>query len=358
MRVFEEATLTQLHEKLCWALVRGSSSELDVVRSVDVQIHDIMAHARSMEWNFDLKNMWLTPSRWSMMVKQYIDPETMQAWLDQIGSRIGKKGPGQAVMRTNLVRPRGGDVTGHTNKTTRRWGSCMITVGYRANPRPQITMHSRTSYLGYIGALDLSIAQACARYVAHEVGLGVEDISFTWTNESIQWHNFKSLAFLLNHDEPDIQQQYRRLLMAPLPKPGWQDRHNPLDLRPLDRPEIEMIREAPALILSRKWLQKVIAEDGTGRTYGDLTYNTFRRIIRRFHTEVLGYDVAQTFEGWSYHKKGPKQGEQKEFFKAYQPLPSTPISTRDFKNIGIPFGQRYSSDFVGGADYDDEDDDE
>src|SRR5690606_1663098 len=86
----------------------------------------------------------------------------------------------------------------------------------------------------------------------------------------------------------------------------------------------------PAIKFSRKWLQKVIAEDNAGRTYGDMTYNTFRRIVRRFHTEVYGLEYATQFEGWSYYKKGEKTGEQKEFFKPYGLLPSTKVDSLDF----------------------------
>jgi hypothetical protein len=121
--------------------------------------------------------------------------------------------------------------------------------------------------------------------------------------------------------------------------------------------EKKIILGSPALKLSRKWLQKVIAEDEAGRTYGDMTYNTFRRIVRRFHTEVLGYERAQDFEGWSYYKKGPKEGEQKEFFKAYGPLPSTPVSTLDFKKLGMPINRSYGEPFVGGFEEDDDDED-
>ena len=119
-----------------------------------------------------------------------------------------------------------------------------------------------------------------------------------------------------------------------------------------------MVRE-PALRLTAEPAEswQVIAEDEAGRTYGDMTYNTFRRIVRRFHTEVLGYEAAQQFEGWSYYKKGPNEGEQKEFFKAYRPLPSTPIETLDFTRLGMPITRSYGQPFVGGFE-DDEDDDE
>lgn len=247
-------------------------------------------------------------------------------------------------MRTRIVKPRGGAATGHTNKETRRWGSCMLTLSYKAKPKPQITLHSRTSYLGYIGALDLSVAWMAGRYLAEEMGIDVKDISFLWYNEAIQWHNFKSMAWMLCNPNPDLRSLYRRLLTKPMSKFA---------------PTEQFIYDgSPAIRMTRTWLTKVRIEDRDGKTYGDMTYNTYRRIRRRYHTEVLGYEKAQTFEGWSKYKQGPNKGEDKEFFKAYNELPSVWISDCDFSAIKMPLGQRYGGDYVPGSEEEDDDDDE
>jgi hypothetical protein len=336
--------MTQLHDQMILSLVQAQQKDLDVISNVDVQIHNVMGYAESMDWDFDLKTLWLTKSRWSMMVRQYLDPDELTAWIDQCTSKVGVKGRGIAVLRTRIVKPRGGAATGHTNRETRRWGSCMLTLSYKALPKPQITLHSRTSYLGYIGALDLSVAWMAARYLAEELKIDVKDISFLWYNEAIQWHNFKSMAWMLCNPDPELKSMYRRFLTKPVSK--------------LTEVEKEIIEESPALRMTRNWLTKVRKEDAAGATYGDMTYNTYRRIRRRWHTEVLGYEKAQTFEGWSLYKVGEKKGEQKEFFKAYNPLPSVMISDCDFSAIKMPLGERYGGDFVSGADDEDDDDDE
>lgn len=343
---FSAPTLTELHAKLCHDIVHATADELDVISSVDVQIHNTISEADSMEWDFNLKNMWLTKSRWSMMAKQYIDPDDLQVWLKQITGTIGVKGRGQATLRTKIVKPRGGEATGHTNKQTRRWGSCMLAITYSAKPQPQITLYSRTSYLGYLAALDLSVAWMCARYAAKELGIEMSSIRFVWMNESLQYHNFKSMAYLLNHPVKKERKAYRAMLM-------WSD-----DKLSRKRPDLIGVLDAsPALQLTRKWLQKVIASDKAGETLGDMTYNTYRRIRRRFHTEVMGYEYAQQFEGWSLYKQGPQAGEQKEFFKAYQPLPDTDIHDCDFSAIGMPLTGEWGVDYDGDEDTDDEDDD-
>jgi hypothetical protein len=335
--------MTELHQMMCESLIMAPADELDMITSVDVQKHGVIAEADSMSWDFDLKSMWLTPSRWTMMVRQYLDPEELQAWMDTVTTKIGTKGRGIAVMRTKIVKPRGGAATGHTNKETRRWGSCMLSISYKAKPQPTIALHSRTSYLGYIGALDLSVAWMVGQYLAKAMGVPVESFKFVWYNEAIQWHNFKSLAYMLNNDDPKLQKKYRRLLIKPKSK--------------LKDKELQVLADAPAIELSRKWLRKMMLEDHQKVSYGDMTYNTYRRIRRRWHTEVLGYDKAQEFEGWSFYKVGPKAGEQKEFFKAYQPLPSCSISGLDLRGIGMPLAGISEVQFEGGFD-DGEDDDE
>lgn len=341
MRAFRAPTLTDLHDKLTRRLVEGSRDDLDMISSVDVAIHNTINEAESMEWDFDLKDMWLTPSRWSMMCNQYLDPDLLVAWIERITEKIGIKNRGIATMRTKDVKPRGGDETGHTNKATRRWGSCMLALSYKAVPAPQITLYSRTSYLGYIGALDLTVAYVAARYLGRELGMEPEEFRFVWMNECLQWHYFKSLAYLLNHPDESRRERYRHLLLSPT-------------LTSRDRLLVESM---PGLHGSRKWMDKVIQEDEAGQTYGDMNYNTYRRIRRRYHTEVYGLAHARQFEGWSYYKKGKKEGEPKEFFKAYQPLPSTPATELDFRRLGLPFGEEYGTEFVGGSD-EEEDDDE
>jgi hypothetical protein len=307
-----------MHQGMCDRLAFATADELDLVTSVDVQLHNVMAVADSMDWEFDLKDMWLTKSRWTMMQRQYLDAVTLIEWLNRSAQLIGTKGRGVSLMRTNIVKPRGGRHQG--NKESRRWGSCMIAISYKAVPKPQITLYSRTSYMGYLAAMDISIAWMCGRYIAAMTGQKVEDFRFLWYNECAQYHMFKSMAYFLNHPDPDKQDLYHHLLLDRHPKKKYQ----------------KLIDEYPAIQYSRVWMQRSLDEDEDGHTLGDINYNTYRRIKRRFHTEILGYEHAQKFEGWSLHRSGPNLGEQKEFFKAYLPLPNVPIQTLNFVPLGLP----------------------
>lgn len=339
MRAFKAENMTELHAGLCDSLALAPASKLDMVTPIDVQIHDVIAQAATMEWDFDLKDMWLTKSRWSVMVRQYLDAVELVEWINKCAALINWKGRGIGVLRTKTVKPRGGGDLG--NKQTRRWGSCMLSISYKALPEPTITLHSRTSYLGYLAGLDLSVAWMCGNYLATVMGGDVSQIKFIWMNEAMQYHTFKSLAYYLNHPHEDKRDMYRHLLIDEL-----------------DKEDTELIEGMPALLYSRRWVQKSLDEDKAGKTLGDITYNTYRRIKRRFHTEVFGYDYAQQFEGWSYWKKGPNIGEQRDFYKAYEPLPSIPIQSLDFTPLGLPPIDNLDSVDSGDIDISDVDEDE
>ena len=334
--------MTELHDELMEALIHGTKKDISLATSVDVQVHDVVAEADSMAWDFDLKSSWLTKNRWSMLVRQYLDPQDLETWIGRITSRIGTKGRGIAVMRTRTVKPRGGEATGHTNKETRIWGACMLSFSYKALPHPQITLHSRTSYIGYIAGLDLTVAYVIGKYLAQELGISVKDIKFMWVNEAAQWHFFKSMSYLLTNPDQKYAEHFKRILLLPSSA--------------LTEAEQKELRTSPGLLGSRKFLQKLVREDAAGRHYGDLTYNTFRRVVRRYHTEVWGYEYAQQYEGWELYKRGPMTGEKKEFFKAYEPLPSVHCDELDFSAIGMPITRRYGDPFMDGVDEDDDDD--
>ena len=328
MRTYEAADMNELHTKMCLDIMRAPRTALSVTSNVDVAIENVMAQADSMVWDFDLKSLWLSKSRWSMMVRQYLDADDVRIWLGQCTGKIGRKGRGQAVLRTKTVKPRGGAATGHTNMQTRRWGSCMLSVSYRALPKPTITLHSRTSYLGYLSALDFTIAHVLGQYVAAALGLEMNDIRFVWMVEAVQWHGFKSLPYAICNTDDRIRKQYRRLLFKKLGDLSTESVGNELS-------EYDLAT-TPAMMVTRRWVNYVRKEDQAGMTLGDTNYNTYRRVRRRWHTEVLGIEKAKTFEGWSYYVKGPKEGEQREFFKAYQPLPNVWTSTLDLEAIKLP----------------------
>lgn len=282
---------TRMHDGITRHLAFARAPKLDFWSSVDVHLCNMMLFSESFEWEFDLKDLWLTGSRWSTLVRQYIDIRELDDWLALIEDRMrfkGKKSRGMALMRTKKVQART-----HGNKTSRRWGSCMLAVSFRRVPAPQITLYSRTSYMGYLAPLDITVAHTCAQLVSEITDIPVEEMSFVWMMEDAQY-SFKSLAYLFNN-------------------PDYYDRLESVDLS-------TMGSQAPGLYLSAKWFDVFRKEDEEGKLYGDMTWGACRRIRRRWHTEVYGYDYGEQFVGGSR----PSQGNR------YKPLPSVPSHTLSF----------------------------
>lgn len=314
IHMYQADTATDLHQRVCEQLAYGRAHDMDLVTSVDVQQHNVVLTTPSFEWDFDLRSLWLTKSRWTTMVRQYINPIALETWLNSIQLKLKGRKRGVSVMRTNEVQQQTSPTKdGNHVRVWRAWGSCMLAIGYRALPTPQITLHSRTSYLGYIGALDMSVAYVCAKLVAERVGLTVEDIKFVWHLECAQFHAFKSLAYLLEDED-------RR------------DKFMLLDVGKDEANDRQLKRSVPSLYIARKWMNEFEQNDRDGLTYGDMNFGQTRRIRKRWHTEVMGYEYGEPFEGGDHRSASQN--------KRFKPLPSTKSSDLDFSCLFNPSGRR------------------
>lgn len=267
--------------------------ELDLVTSMDVQLHDQVIKAESCEYDHELRHSWVTMSRWTSLIRQYLDPEALDGWLDMIEAKLQGKKRGLSFMRTKQVALR----KNGKGREWRRWGSCMLGFGYRAAPVPTLTLHSRTTYFGYVGEIDLALAHVLAREIGLRVGLEPKDIRFTWFVEATQMHRFKSMAW-------------------------WFNPENAADLERLKKhkPTKKLQQRAPGLYYAAKNLAEQQQLDEDGVLYLDMKFNQQVRVRRRYHTEVFGEDYGLQFEGGS-------ESKATGMAKAAPALPSIPVST-------------------------------
>src|SRR5687768_16930885 len=92
-REFPDAT--EMHEQMCEQLMFGDSLiERDWAHGTEVGLHSVAIHCERFEWEFDLKRLWIPPTRWTMMVRQYIDPEDLNDCLSKVDDRLVGKGRG------------------------------------------------------------------------------------------------------------------------------------------------------------------------------------------------------------------------------------------------------------------------
>lgn len=261
--------ITALNQGLTRKMVYATPDELDVINTMDFQLNNVMVKAESCEYDFRLKDVWVTKNRWTSLVRQYLDPVALEGFLDQVGAKLKGKKRGIAFLRTQMVKRR---TTASNNKEWRRWGSCMLGFSYTALPKPQITLHSRTTYLGYIGQLDLALVHVLAREIGLRVGLEPKDIGFVWIIDGAQFHSFKSLAWF-------FQTEYDRKRLQKV-------RHTE-----------ELKKKHPVLWRAQHRYLEYVAMDDEGKLYCDLSFSQQLRIRRRLHTEVMGPEYGLPFEG-------------------------------------------------------------
>jgi hypothetical protein len=297
LHAYKFNTMTSLHAGLLRKLAFGTVDELDVVTSVDTQLHNVIARAESATFSGDLKKMWLGTFRWNMMIRQYIDPTALDQFLNAIATKMmARRSRGVAVLRTNMV-----PVHQNASREWRKWGSCMLAVSFRRNPEPQITLHSRTSYIGYIAQLDLRVAQHIGELIGERIGVAVEDMSFVWQLDLAQYHGFKSMASTLTDDEA-----YQRILAY--------DAND---------------RSIPGMRITKKWLDALLRDDSNGVLYGDMRFGQTRRVRKRLHTELFGIDPENNPYVGGDHSVGSQRN-------AFQVLPHCPFSRLNFDRLATP----------------------
>jgi hypothetical protein len=284
------ASGNELFDGVTKGLMYGTKAELDVSSGSDVQLHNVIAGVDSFTWEEDIKNYWMTRARWHLMIRQYLNPESLDVWLDSIERKLSKGRRGIAVMRTNTIGART-----NSSGAWRTWGACILSLSYRSLPRPQLTMHSRSCYFGFLSVLDLTLAHVAARMIAERVGLHPADMRFLWHVESAQLHAFKSMPFLFA-DEQREEVLYNFENDANTP-PGLRNARNTLD--------------------------KFLDLDKLDVPYDAMPYAQSKRARRRLHTEVYGYDYGERFVG---------EGSENQRFK---PLPSLLTSDLTFDALHV-----------------------
>lgn len=334
IRAFSFDNPVEAHDQMCERLMFGSrpGKDYDWTHGTEVGLHNVAIHCATVDFDYNLKRLWVPPSRWTMMVRQYIDPVWLDDCLDKIEERMagryaGRKARGIATLRTAehdiseddilagldadhddiaYLKTRMVQGKGTGRGVRRRWGSCMLNLSFRATPVPTISLHSRTTYFGYLALVDMAVARAFAVECGEVTGIEPSNMEFVWTLDLAQFHGFRSLAWCLTDDE--IREQLA----------GDVDRRKDFSAR-------IKAGNQPGYRKALDGYERILRSDRNGVLYGDEAFSSFARIRRRYHTEVHGIEYARQFEGGTRNRggKGP-----------FPALPDTWVSGLDFSCLG------------------------
>lgn len=285
----------EAHDALARKLLYAKTDDFDYVTSSEGVFSHVYLVADSMQFDYDLKRVWVPPSRWTTMVRQYVDPDALTRWLDTVASRTGRPRADRIIFRTNEVQPRSGG-----KGTVRNLGSCMLTISIGFEPRPQVMLHSRTCYIGYLSPLDMAVAyhigRMGAKVAASKNQYPIEEFEFVWFLETAQFHDFRTIAFALG-DETERHRFDRHA-------PAWDD------------------KSRVALWRAHKHRNLWEDQNNEGVKYEDMrAFRSYQRLRKRYNTELFGYNFAKQFAT-------PDN-------TAFPVLPSTPVTSLTFEKIGM-----------------------
>lgn len=226
---------------------------IDFVASADTVAYDNLLLADSMAFDIDLgRDLWLNKQRWTRLVRQYLDPSDTRTFIDRaadIGLGEGKRGVVTQMPCASVRR----------EAKKHRWGNCMLGFTYRGLRKwagedvgPTIAMHSRVSYIAYIGGLDLALACVLAREIGKRIEVDPSEFSFRWYIDSLQFHGFKSLPFLYRNEY----------------------------IRDLENPALRS--EYPTIKLVGKWWDGIVRDTESEVALTDQKYGPLRRVRRRY----------------------------------------------------------------------------
>lgn len=287
--------ITRLNRFLTDRILWATKDELAYYSSIDTMAADVVAMADSAEFDIDIgRDVWVTPSRWSTLIRQYVDPERLFKWLEDIKG-ISTYNRGITAMDMNPVKHQVVESNARANR--RKHGGCLRMITYRAFPQPTVSLYSRTTYLGYIGELDLLLGHKLVAMAADMIGEGlqVSDFAFRWHIEVAQVHGFKSLAYIFATN----QDKFMRVKSWPEGKRIRVPEGRVLTLGPES--------DYPTWKIVRSWWKRINRQDQREMPYDDNRYGAEKRIRRRYHAQQ-GVDQTPFLNG----------------HKAYEPL-TTPM---------------------------------
>jgi hypothetical protein len=256
--IAEYEDLTSLWHHTAQGMLFAKKRDLDFVASIDTMIYDNVLSCPSMRYEFDMgRDLWLTKARFTVLQRDYLNLGDLMSFLDRCES-IGLGEAKRGVVTQMFCKA-------HTMRNKKyRWGNCMMAFTFRGGnkyERPTLVLHSRVSYIAYIGGLDLALAHVLAREIGRRIGCGPEDIAFRWHVDSLQFHGFKSLPYLFRFGLDDVLRD--------------------------DTSEYPSKRH-PTLKLVRRWWTVIEREYAEGIPLEAQKYGPLRRIRKRYEEHVEG----------------------------------------------------------------------
>lgn len=123
--------------------------------------------ADSAVFDFDLGDIDLTITKWSKFTGQYVDVESLHAWINNAPNVKTY----DALWTFKIVPP---NFTG--KKAVHQWGNCLMGFSFRRKPKPVLSLYTRAQSIGFSGVADYALSDFVARKLSERLGIHQDEI--------------------------------------------------------------------------------------------------------------------------------------------------------------------------------------
>ena len=249
---------------------------------IGTNLNNVILECSSMDFQFDLREVWLNPQRWTRLVREYLDGPETSVLLRRARVVFNDKGRNGVI--TNLFFK---SVTRFDRK--HKWGNCLLAATFRGSHKndkviPTLTVHSRVTYNAYMLGLDMALVHHLACLITEGYP---EMIRLQWHFDVMQLHSFKSLPYL--YTQPDLF-----AILSPLDNRGGSWYKDDKYRGPASVFNQEFCDEYPTWGAISRWWDKVLEFEREGKSVEEEKYGPFKRIRRRYEEFQQGILVPST----------------------------------------------------------------
>jgi hypothetical protein len=168
MIVEEFANIKEMWESAYFGMLDDKPGYIDYYQRNIIHSFGNQMEARSAVFDFDLGKIGLTPTKWTKFTGQYVDVESLHAWVNNAMNVRTY----DALWTFKIVPP---NFSGQ--KAVHQWGNCLLGFSFRRQPKPAtLTLYTRAQSLGFSGIADYALSDFVARKLAERMGIDQESI--------------------------------------------------------------------------------------------------------------------------------------------------------------------------------------
>ena len=135
-----------------------------------VQSFANMLRVQSCVFDVDFDDWGITQTKWTKFTGQYCDIPALHAWVKN--AKNCKTYDSLYQFKSVRAHYEGG-------KAVHQWGSCLLALSFRRQPKPHITFYTRAQSIGFSGVADYGLLHFVAKEIAKVLRVPQERIGAT-----------------------------------------------------------------------------------------------------------------------------------------------------------------------------------